>query len=97
MDRGRVLQLDSPAALIRALDAGVRISVEPVGLDAATARALRGVDSVEEDAASVTLATHDPTAVLAELASRQALQGLQVKSATLEDVFLTLTGREYRA
>jgi ABC-2 type transport system ATP-binding protein len=35
--------------------------------------------------------------VLAELASRQALQGLQVKSATLEDVFLTLTGREYRA
>jgi ABC-2 type transport system ATP-binding protein len=97
MDRGRLLQLDSPAALIRALDAGVRISVEPVGLDAAIARTLRGVDSVEEDAASVTLATHDPTAVLAELASRQALQGLQVKSATLEDVFLTLTGREYRA
>jgi ABC-2 type transport system ATP-binding protein len=97
MDRGSILQLDSPAALIRALNAGVRISVEPVALDVDAARTLRGVDSVEQDASSVTLATHDPAAVLAELASRQALQGLQVKGATLEDVFLTLTGREYRA
>jgi ABC-2 type transport system ATP-binding protein len=97
MDQGRILQLDSPAALIRALDAGVRISLEPNALDVDTARRLRGVDSVEHDSSSVTLATHDPTSVLAALAERQALQGLQVKSATLEDVFLTLTGREYRA
>jgi ABC-2 type transport system ATP-binding protein len=97
MDKGRILQLDSPAALIRGLDAGVRISVEPGALGVDTARGLRGVDSVEQDPSSVTLATHDPTSVLAELAGLQALQGLQVKSATLEDVFLTLTGREYRA
>jgi ABC-2 type transport system ATP-binding protein len=97
MDHGRVLQLDTPAALIRALDAGVRISVEPTALDLDTARGLRGVDSVDHDPSSVTLATHDPTSVLAALAERQALQGLQVRSATLEDVFLTLTGREYRA
>jgi ABC-2 type transport system ATP-binding protein len=35
--------------------------------------------------------------VLAGLADRHALTGLRVQGATLEDVFLTLTGREYRA
>jgi ABC-2 type transport system ATP-binding protein len=97
MDHGSVLQLDSPAALIRGLNAGVRISVEPSALDADTARGLSGVESVDVDPSSLSLATHDPTVVLAELARREALHGLQVKSATLEDVFLTLTGREYRA
>ncbi|MBA2561287.1 MAG: ABC transporter ATP-binding protein [Propionibacteriales bacterium] len=97
MDRGKILQLDTPAALIRNLDAGVRISVEAAALDLQTARGLTGVDSVDQDPSSLILATHDPSAVLAALAQRDALSGLQVKSATLEDVFLTLTGREYRA
>ncbi len=97
MDKGRILQLNSPAALIRDLNAGVRISVEPSALALDTARALHGVESVDQDPASITLTTHDPTSVLAELARLEALQGLQVNGANLEDVFLTLTGREYRA
>jgi len=35
--------------------------------------------------------------VLSALAQRDALRGLSVRAATLEDVFLNLTGREYRA
>jgi ABC-2 type transport system ATP-binding protein len=35
--------------------------------------------------------------VLSALAERRALKGLAVRSATLEDVFLQITGREYRA
>ena len=35
--------------------------------------------------------------MLAGLADRGALAGLRVQGATLEDVFLNLTGREYRA
>ena len=35
--------------------------------------------------------------MLSALAERGALAGLQVRAATLEDVFLNLTGREYRA
>jgi ABC-2 type transport system ATP-binding protein len=97
MDKGRILQLNSPAALIRDLNAGVRISVEPNALALDTARALHGVESVDQDPASITLTTHDPTSVLAELARLEALQRLQVNGANLEDVFLTLTGREYRA
>jgi ABC-2 type transport system ATP-binding protein len=97
MDNGRILKLDTPAALIRGLDAGVRISVESSHIAPAVARSIAGVDSVEEDHTALVLSTHQPSQVLAELARRQALEGLQVKSATLEDVFLTLTGREYRA
>jgi len=35
--------------------------------------------------------------VLSALAERDSLAGLQVRGADLEDVFLELTGREYRA
>jgi ABC-2 type transport system ATP-binding protein len=97
MDQGKILELDTPAALIRGLDAGVRISLEYGAIAPDEARRLPGVDSVETDATSVLLSTHRPADVLAALATRDALAGLQVKSATLEDVFLTLTGREYRA
>ena len=44
-----------------------------------------------------TIATREPRAVLAGLADQHALTGLRVSGATLEDVFLELTGREYRA
>ena len=97
MDRGRVLQLDAPAALVRGLDAPVRITVAPRLLPAEEARRVAGVDGVEDDGAAVVLTTRAPSTVLARLAELDALEGLQVKAATLEDVFLDLTGREYRA
>jgi ABC-2 type transport system ATP-binding protein len=97
MDHGAILVLDAPEALIRGLDAGVRISVERSALAADEARSIDGVEQVEVDDLSVHLSTHDPARVLSHLAGREALHGLQVESATLEDVFLTLTGREYRA
>ncbi|HEY7042214.1 MAG TPA: ABC transporter ATP-binding protein, partial [Nocardioidaceae bacterium] len=97
MDLGKILELDTPAALIRALDAGVRISVDLSAIAEADARSLPGVEHVDVDTTSVVLSTRDPAAVLSGLAHREALAGLQVKGATLEDVFLTLTGREYRA
>ena len=78
MDHGRILELDTPAALVRGLDAPVHITV----LD---------------DGAERTIETREPATVLADLAARDALDGLSVKGASLEDVFLHLTGREYRA
>jgi ABC-2 type transport system ATP-binding protein len=52
---------------------------------------------VRDDGVSLTFATRAPAVILAELARRNALAGLRVQGATLEDVFLQLTGREYRA
>jgi ABC-2 type transport system ATP-binding protein len=97
IDHGSILRLGPPAALVRELDAPVRISVERSVLDGATARRLPGADGVIEDVASTVITTRTPAPVLAALAERDALAGLQVRGATLEDVFLELTGREYRA
>jgi len=102
MDHGKILEIGPPAALIRKLDQPVRISVESGLLTAGEARALladalAAGDGVTDDGVSLTISTRDAGTVLARLAQRNALTGLQVKGATLEDVFLQLTGREYRA
>jgi len=97
MDAGRILQLGAPAALVRALNAPVRIAVEQAQLDPQAARSLPGVDAVEEDGTSTIITTRTPSPVLSALAERDSLAGLQVRGADLEDVFLELTGREYRA
>jgi ABC-2 type transport system ATP-binding protein len=52
--------------------------------------------TVTDSGVTLTVTTTSPEAVLAVLAKRSALAGLQVRGATLEDVFLHLTGREYR-
>ena len=75
MDHGRVLRLDTPAALIAGLAAPTRITT----------------------ADGETIETTDPAAALTRLAEERRLDGVSVRTATLEDVFLDLTGREYRA
>ncbi len=97
MDHGEILRLGAPAALVRGLDSPVRVSVESGLLSAAAVQQLAPAADVTDDGVSLTIATRDPAAVLAGLADRHALTGLRVQGATLEDVFLTLTGREYRA
>jgi ABC-2 type transport system ATP-binding protein len=96
MDHGQILQLGPPAALVRGVDSPVRISIESGQLTAAEADLL-GEGAITDDGVSLTMATRDPAAVLAGLAGKDALAGLRVQGATLEDVFLGLTGREYRA
>ncbi len=96
MDNGRILKLGTPAELVRDLDAPVRISVEAGAVTVEAARAIDGVDEASGDPQSTVIATRRPAPVLAALAEADALTGLQVSGATLEDVFLELTGREYR-
>ena len=97
MDQGKILELDSPAALVRGLDAPLRVSVEPQQLTVQQATALPGVDEARLDAGALTMTTRQPATVLSRLAADGLLAGLQVHGASLEDVFLHLTGREYRA
>jgi ABC-2 type transport system ATP-binding protein len=97
MDNGQILQLDAPATLVRDLDAATHISVEHGTLAEDEARQLFPGTDVSDDGVSLTIATRTPAVVLSALAERNALRGLAVRGATLEDVFLTLTGREYRA
>jgi ABC-2 type transport system ATP-binding protein len=97
MDRGRILELGPPAELVRGLDSATRISIESGVIPADEARRLFDGAVVDDDGVSLTVETRTPAPVLALLAERNALRGLSVRGATLEDVFLNLTGREYRA
>jgi ABC-2 type transport system ATP-binding protein len=97
MDRGRILAMDAPATLVRGLDAPTRVILERGSLSTVDAEELPGADDVTDDELSLTISTRKPADVLSALAERRALAGLQVRTATLEDVFLDLTGREYRA
>ena len=97
IDHGRILELDTPANLVRGLDAPTRITVATGQLTPEEAGAIAGVDEVVEDPAGVVLSTREPVAVLTALAQQEHLAGIQVQTGTLEDVFLSLTGREYRA
>jgi ABC-2 type transport system ATP-binding protein len=97
MDGGKILRLGPPADLVRGLDAPVRISVTREVLSPERAATIAGVDTVDAQPTSTVLITRHPAPVLSALAEADALAGLQVRGATLEDVFLDLTGREYRA
>jgi ABC-2 type transport system ATP-binding protein len=97
MDGGRILQLGPPAELVRGLDSPTRISIESGTIAVDEVRRLFDGVEVDDDGVSLTMVTRTPAPVLATLAERNALRGLSVRGATLEDVFLNLTGREYRA
>ena len=58
---------------------------------------MSGVDDATEGAEGVVLTTREPAAVVSQLADADHLDGVRVQTGTLEDVFLDLTGREYRA
>ena len=97
MDHGRILALDPPATLVRGLDAPTHVLLELGALSETDAGTLPGAESVTVDEVSLSISTREPATVLSALAERGNLDGLQVRTATLEDVFLQLTGREYRA
>ena len=93
MEGGRILAEDTPAELVRQLDAPTRLLLPPSALTVERAAAIDGVDRADQDTGALTLVTRRPAEVLAELARMEALDGLQVRSGTLEDVFVSLTGR----
>jgi ABC-2 type transport system ATP-binding protein len=99
MDHGQILKIGPPAVLVRELDQPIRISIEAGQLSLDEARALgsgAAEATVAEDGATLTIVTSEPATVLAALADRRALAGLRAQGGSLEDVFLHLTGREYR-
>ncbi|HZP74426.1 MAG TPA: ATP-binding cassette domain-containing protein [Gaiellaceae bacterium] len=104
LDEGKVLALGSPTELKRTLGADTVIALtvdgDPENLRS-RATAIRGVRSVELDGPIVRVFASSPEGVLAQLVADAASLGLPVRDAashppSLETVFLSLTGREYR-
>jgi ABC-2 type transport system ATP-binding protein len=102
VDHGKVIALGPPAQLIATLGADhvVVFSVEGA-LDLAPVRALAGVVDARAEGGGVALTVREPhlavPALLAEL-ERQGvvLASLATHHATLEDLFVSLTGRTLR-
>ena len=101
MDGARIVALDEPRELVRALGPRSRVVFDAPGLDAARLGALPCVTRVRRRRGRFEIGTSDAQTTLAallELAGREGvtLDHLAVVQPSLEDVFLELTGRELR-
>ena len=102
IDHGKVIAEGTPAGLIH--EHYERTALEFAGdpkLDQPTLESLPGVDHFEEKNGQVRLSSDNVTAsttALMELCKTRGveLRGLSIHTATLEDVFLKLTGRRIR-
>ncbi|MFD8826746.1 ABC transporter ATP-binding protein [Streptomyces sp. NPDC059605] len=92
MVEGSVAALDSPARLIAAAGPTTRLVVPAGRLTLARAQEIEGVDRVTEEPDALVLETLESGKVLAALDALGGLQGVQTRTASLEDVYLTLTG-----
>ncbi len=96
MESGRILALDSPANLVEGLEAPTRVILKKGVISVEESLRIAGVETASEENDLLTIETRTPGPVLAHLAENVPLDTLQVRTTTLEDVFLNLTGREYR-
>jgi ABC-2 type transport system ATP-binding protein len=104
MDQGKLIALGTPRELVASLGAEHVVEfalTDGTTIDAALFTSLPGVRDVRRDAAQLHLSTsemHLTVPALLDLLrqNQAALSQLGTHSATLEDVFVTLTGRQLR-
>ncbi|WP_282034429.1 ABC transporter ATP-binding protein [Metabacillus indicus] len=102
MDQGKLIALDTPAQLVRNLHSenAVEFRFEEESAEVDFNR-IAGVKQVGSQKDAVILYTDDLQATLTSLIETSAEQGLkladlQIRTATLEDVFIHMTGRRLR-
>ncbi len=105
VDQGRLIALGTPAELVASLGAEhvIEFAIAPPAASppSVTLQALPGVRSVREENGTVSLTTSEvhrsvPALLDTLRASQSSLSLLATHSATLEDVFVSLTGRHLR-
>ena len=102
IDHGKLLALDTPRNLINSLGADRVIEMEIENqVDVALFRKLASVKNIEQRGRALTFLVQDITVALPELVAFTGQQQMTVKAistheATLDDVFIHLTGRGLR-
>lgn len=106
VDHGRLVALDTPAALVRSLGAESRVLFTlEAAVDLQALKTLGSVTRVEQDGLRVIVygrtAASGQTPLITEVVNALATQGvtfsdIRMEQPTLEDVFLQLTGRAMR-
>jgi ABC-2 type transport system ATP-binding protein len=101
VDHGKIIETGSPADLIQRYFSEIAIQFQDGRSAAESYQGLPGVTHAAAEEGQVTVYSNDVPRTMAALLAREqeggaALQNLNVHSATLEDVFLKLTGRALR-
>jgi len=104
VDHGRLLALDTPAALKKSVGVDTEVRIVASGDGAALARALEQLDGIDgarvvDDAVYAYVGAGGPKLpAIIDFAERSGfeVQDVGVKDTTLETVFINLTGRELR-
>jgi ABC-2 type transport system ATP-binding protein len=99
IDRGRLIALDTPQRLVEGLGLPVRVRFSTAADDLSWLQAMAAVDSVRRRGEAVEVQGTGPVLALvaAELVARGIVpEDLRVERPTVEDAFLTLTGRTIR-
>jgi ABC-2 type transport system ATP-binding protein len=99
MDQGQLIALDTPARLAEALPAPYTVRAQTaIALDADALLNLEGVLDAETSDGALTLHSTDATRTVPALIALagEGLGQLEVALATLEDVFLAMTGHNLR-
>ncbi|WP_407078382.1 ATP-binding cassette domain-containing protein [Streptomyces sp. NPDC005435] len=89
---GRLVALDSPRNLIRALHAPTRLLLPAGQVTPEAALALDGVDRAAVEGDDLVLETTVPNRVLPALGDLVDIDSVTVRTPTLEDAYLSLTG-----
>ncbi|MEV0038426.1 ABC transporter ATP-binding protein [Streptomyces sp. NPDC050804] len=89
---GSVVALDSPHHLVTAAAVPTRLLIPAERMSERDAAAIPGVDRVTVQGGSLVLETAVPGKVLQAVDAITGLDGVQTRTATLEDVYLELTG-----
>jgi ABC-2 type transport system ATP-binding protein len=102
IDHGKIIALDTTRDLIakQNLESSIEFDTSK-GVSKELFEKLHGVSKVTQDGDRFTLQTKESSKVLAELTRLSEengfnLENISVRKATLEDVFLALTGRKLR-
>jgi len=103
IDYGKIIALDTPRNLVSNLgtESKVTFNIEDKDIDASKFEGIKAVSRVEKGKDGFILYTKDENITLQELvrmadAQKFRLSNLHTESPNLDDVFLTLTGREMR-
>ena len=103
IDQGKIIAMDTPADLINTHfeESAIEFDLNDSTVDLQTLAVLQGVTDARQDGNAVTIYSTSVPGTLTELtelgqAHGLALDDLHVRRATLEDVFLKLTGRRIR-
>ena len=103
IDQGKIIAMDTPADLINTHfeESAIEFDLNSSTVDLQKLAVLQGVTDARQDGNAVTIYSTSVPGTLTELtelgqAQGLALDDLHVRRATLEDVFLKLTGRRIR-